>query len=110
MAILSVALLSPAYPLAVALETPPETALPEEEAPKISDDQLDSLGSSDCALSGPALEPELVVFTYPLELVQLQQWLGKNRPWSSPRPVQKSEPPFETADRVTTKFLCQRHR
>ena len=89
MAFLSVALLSPAYPVAVAQQTPaPEasgeeaptqTALPEEEAPKIPNDQLDSLVAPVALYPDPLLSQTLVASTYPLEVVQLQQWMEKNK-------------------------------
>ena len=88
MAFLSVALFSPAYPVAVAQQTPAtdtaaeeaptQTALPEEEAPKIPNDQLDSLVAPVALYPDPLLSQTLVASTYPLEIVQLQQWLGKN--------------------------------
>ncbi|MGB8342450.1 MAG: DUF3300 domain-containing protein [Chthoniobacterales bacterium] len=88
MAFLSVALLSPAYPVAVAQQTPaPDTAaeeaptqaaLPDEEASKIPNDQLDSLVAPIALYPDPLLSQTLVASTYPLEIVQLQQWLGKN--------------------------------
>jgi hypothetical protein len=78
MTVLSVALLSPAYPLAFAQETATQTALPEEEAPKIPNDQLDSLVAPIALYPDPLLSQTLVASTYPLEIVQLQQWLGNN--------------------------------
>ena len=89
MAFLSVALLSPAYPVAVAQQTPApntaaeeaptQTALPEEEAPKIPNDQLDSLVAPVALYPDPLLSQTLVASTYPLEVVQLQQWMEKNK-------------------------------
>jgi hypothetical protein len=78
MAVLSVALLSPTYPLALAQETATQTALPEEEAPKIPNDQLDSLVAPIALYPDPLLSQTLVASTYPLEIVQLEQFLGKN--------------------------------
>ena len=89
MAVLSVALLSPAYPVAFAQETAAQTAspaeetatqsaLPEQEAPKIPNDQLDSLVAPIALYPDPLLSQTLVASTYPLEIVQLQQWLGNN--------------------------------
>jgi Protein of unknown function (DUF3300) len=91
MALLSVALLSPTYPLAFAQETAQtpgpqdaqdtatQSALPqEEEAPKIPNDQLDSLVAPIALYPDPLLSQTLVASTYPLEVVQLQQWLGNN--------------------------------
>jgi hypothetical protein len=78
MAVLSVALLSPSYLVAFAQETATQTALPQEEAPKIPNDQLDSLVAPIALYPDPLLSQTLVASTYPLEIVQLQQWLGKN--------------------------------
>ncbi len=79
MAVLSVALLSPTYSVALAQETAPQPALPGEQAPKIPNDQLDSLVAPIALYPDPLLSQTLVASTYPLEIVQLQQWLGNNR-------------------------------
>ena len=78
MAVLSVALLSPTYSVAWAQETAPQPALPEAPAPKIPNDQLDSLVAPIALYPDPLLSQTLVASTYPLEIVQLQQWMGKN--------------------------------
>jgi len=78
MALLSVALLSPGYAVALAQETQPQNAAPAEEAPKIPNDQLDSLVAPIALYPDPLLSQTLVASTYPLEVVQLQQWLEKN--------------------------------
>ncbi len=84
MAILCVALLSPGYAVALAQETQPQNAAPvenstpAEEAPKIPNDQLDSLVAPIALYPDPLLSQTLVASTYPLEVVQLQQWLEKN--------------------------------
>ena len=78
MAVLSVALLSPTYSVALAQETATQPALPGEQAPKIPNDQLDSLVAPIALYPDPLLSQTLVASTYPLEIVQLQQWLGKN--------------------------------
>jgi hypothetical protein len=79
MAVLSVALLSPIYPLAFAQETATQTALPEEEAPPIPNDQLDSLVAPIALYPDPLLAQTLAASTYPLEIVQLQQWTDQNK-------------------------------
>src|SRR6187402_390748 len=81
LALLSVALLSPTYSVTFAQETETvtQTALPEEEAPKIPNDQLDSLVAPIALYPDPLLAQTLAASTYPLELVQLQQWLEKNQ-------------------------------
>jgi hypothetical protein len=49
-----------------------------EEIPKIPNDQLDSLVAPIALYPDPLLSQVLVSSTYPLELVQLQQWLEKS--------------------------------
>lgn len=52
---------------------------PEKEAPKIPNDQLDSLVAPIALFPDPLLAQVLAASTYPLEIVQLQQWLAKNK-------------------------------
>ena len=78
MAVSSVALLSPTYSVAWAQETATQPALPDEQAPKIPNDQLDSLVAPIALYPDPLLSQTLVASTYPLEIVQLQQWMAKN--------------------------------
>src|SRR5579862_8255972 len=51
----------------------------QEEAPKIPPDQLDSLVAPIALYPDPMLAQVLAASTYPLELIQLQQWLLKNK-------------------------------
>ena len=51
----------------------------EEQSPKISAEQLDSLVAPIAIYPDPLLAQVLAASTYPLELVQLQQWLGKHK-------------------------------
>jgi hypothetical protein len=51
---------------------------PEQAAPKIPNDQLDSLVAPIALYPDPLLSQVLVASTYPLEIIQLQQWLQKN--------------------------------
>src|SRR5262245_48745997 len=51
----------------------------EQDATKIPDDQLDSLVAPIALYPDPLLSQTLVASTYPLELVQLQQWLEKHQ-------------------------------
>jgi len=46
---------------------------------KLSNDQLDSLVAPVALYPDPLLAQTLVACTYPLEIVQLQQWLDKNK-------------------------------
>ena len=49
------------------------------EAPKIPSDQLDSLVAPIALYPDPLLAQVLAASTYPLEIIQLQQWLAKNK-------------------------------
>jgi hypothetical protein len=51
---------------------------PGDQAAKIPPDQLDSLVAPIALYPDPLLAQTLAASTYPLELVQLQQWLAKN--------------------------------
>jgi hypothetical protein len=50
----------------------------QQEAAKIPPDQLDSLVAPIALYPDPLLAQTLAASTYPLELIQLQQWLAKN--------------------------------
>src|ERR1700752_3338218 len=50
----------------------------EEQAPKIPNDQLDSLVAPIALYPDPLLAQVLAASTYPLEIIQLQQFLSKN--------------------------------
>jgi len=50
-----------------------------EAAAKIPADQLDSLVAPIALYPDPMLSQTLVASTYPLEIIQLQQWLAKNK-------------------------------
>jgi hypothetical protein len=52
---------------------------PQEQAAKIPPDQLDSLVAPIALYPDPMLSQTLVASTYPLEIIQLQQWLLKNK-------------------------------
>ena len=51
---------------------------PQEQTAKIPPDQLDSLVAPIALYPDPLLAQVLVASTYPLEIIQLQQWLTKN--------------------------------
>jgi uncharacterized membrane protein YgcG len=57
--------------------TPPTTS--EAEAPKIPNDQLDSLVAPIALFPDPLLAQTLAASTYPLEVIQLKQWMDKNK-------------------------------
>ena len=55
------------------------TSSPQSQAPKISPEQLDSLVAPIALYPDPLLAQTLAASTYPLEIIQLQQWLEKNK-------------------------------
>lgn len=55
-----------------------EASSPKEQAPKIPSDQLDALVAPIALYPDPLLAQTLAASTYPLEIIQLQQWLSKN--------------------------------
>ena len=73
-------LLVSVVPPSVALaQEPQQASATEEQAPKIPNDQLDSLVAPIALYPDPLLAQVLAASTYPLEIVQLQQWLTKNK-------------------------------
>src|ERR1700753_2452055 len=56
-----------------------EAAAAEPPAPPISPDQLDSLVAPIALYPDPLLAQVLAASTYPLEIVEAQQWLQQNR-------------------------------
>jgi hypothetical protein len=56
----------------------PQAGAPQDQAAKIPSDQLDSLVAPIALYPDPMLAQTLAASTYPLELIQLQQWLAKN--------------------------------
>src|SRR5437762_13467235 len=50
-----------------------------EQAPKLPNDQLDSLVAPIALYSDPLLAQTLAASTYPLEIIQLQQWMHRNK-------------------------------
>lgn len=63
-------------------QDPQPASAPEQEAqdaPRIPSDQLDSLVAPIALYPDPLLSQTLVASTYPLEIIQLQQWLDKNK-------------------------------
>ena len=79
-ALLCVALLAGGESALLAQEAPQTApaAPAEPAAEKLSPDQLDSLVAPIALYPDPLLAQTLAASTYPLELVQLQQWLAKN--------------------------------
>src|SRR2546428_11602374 len=50
-----------------------------EEAPKLQTGELDSLVAPIALYSNPLLAQTLAASTYPLEIIQLQQWMDRNK-------------------------------
>ncbi len=78
MALLCAALLVPGDSIGRAGRQDQQAAAPEN-APKIPADQLDSLVAPIALYPDPLLAQVLAASTYPLEIIQLQQWLQKNK-------------------------------
>jgi len=66
----------------------PQQAAPTSESSRIPNDQLDSLVAPIALYPDPLLSQTLVASTYPLEIVQLQQWIEKH---SNLKPKEMSE-------------------
>ncbi len=80
LALFCAALLVPGWGTTVAQDTAPASgAAPQPPSPKVPPDQLDSLVAPIALYPDPLLAQTLVAATYPLEIIQLQQWLGKNK-------------------------------
>jgi hypothetical protein len=78
-AVLCCALLSPGFVVPASQSQKPTAAPAHQEAANLSSDQLDSLVAPIALYPDPLLAQVLAASTYPLELVQLQQWLEKNK-------------------------------
>jgi hypothetical protein len=71
-------------PMTAVAQAPAQPAPPaatggdEKPAPKLSPDQLDALVAPIALYPDPLLSQALMASTYPLEIVQAQQWLEKN--------------------------------
>ena len=76
-AILCVAALVPGN--ALAMQTPQSATPAEQAAPKLPPDQLDSLVAPIALYPDPLLSQTLVASTYPLEVIQLKQWLDQHK-------------------------------
>jgi len=56
-----------------------QLATSEDEAPKIPSEKLDSLVAPIALYPDPLLAQTLAASTYPLEVIQLQQWMANNK-------------------------------
>src|SRR5271157_1345627 len=77
-AIVCVFVLLPGNTVAAA-ETQQSTAPAEQTAAKLPPDQLDSLVAPIALYPDPLLSQTLVASTYPLEVIQLKQWLDQHK-------------------------------
>jgi len=73
----------------LAHRAPQEPAGSAQETTKIPPEQLDSLVAPIALFPDPLLSQTLVASTYPLEIVQLQQWLMKNKNLKDEKLVEK---------------------
>jgi Protein of unknown function (DUF3300) len=77
-AVLCALLIAPGDTWAYARSVHPDVAQQGQADSKIPNDQLDSLVAPVALYPDPLLAQVLAASTYPLELVQLQNWLGKH--------------------------------
>jgi len=63
----------------IAMPAPQSEAQSSEAAARIPPDQLDSLVAPIALYPDPLLAQTLAAATYPLEIIQLQQWLAQNK-------------------------------
>src|SRR4029453_15707075 len=82
-AVLFVGLLSPVYSVALAQQAQSQemttTTTDTDQAPQLPKDQLDSLVAPIALYPDSLLAQTLAASTYPLEVIQLQQWMQKNQ-------------------------------
>src|SRR5689334_6995686 len=78
LAIICVALILPAGTVLWAAQSQQAATSSGDDA-KLSSQQLDSLVAPIALFPDPLLSQTLVACTYPLEIVQLQQWLEQNK-------------------------------
>jgi hypothetical protein len=79
MAIACVVMLAPGDARLFALQTEPSTSPAAQDSVRLPPEQLDSLVAPIALYPDPLLSQTLVASTYPLEIIQLQQWLDKNK-------------------------------
>ena len=89
-AIICAAILVPGDLSSQATPAAPQAAATEQAA-TIPPDQLDSLVAPIALYPDPMLSQTLVASTYPLEIIQLQQWLEKNKGLKDKAPGGRSE-------------------
>ena len=79
LAILCIGALVSGNTFAQSQQAPPATPPAEQSAAKLPPEQLDSLVSPIAIYPDSLLSQTLVASTYPLEVIQLQQWLAQNK-------------------------------
>jgi hypothetical protein len=77
-AVLCALLLAPGDAIVFPRQVSQQVSSPGQESPNIPNDQIDSLVAPIALYPDPLLSQVLVASTYPLEIIQLQQWLQKN--------------------------------
>ena len=77
-AIVGLAFLSTGYS-AFAQQAQSQEMTTTEQTPKLSSGELDSLVAPIALYSDPLLAQTLAASTYPLEIIQLQQWMDRNK-------------------------------
>ena len=78
-AIAGVTLLSAGSSAALAQQAESQVMTTTEEAPKLPNGELDSLVAPIAVYSDSLLAQTLAASTYPLEIIQLQQWMDRNK-------------------------------
>src|SRR6267154_2507750 len=78
-ALLCALLLAPGDKMRVARQAQQPGSPMDQAAPKIPNDQLDSLVAPIALYPDPLMSQVLVASTYPLEIIQLQQWLPQHK-------------------------------
>lgn len=78
-ALLCALMLLPGDTLLYGFSAKPQDGSTGQAAAKIPDDQLDSLVAPIALYPDPLLSQVLVASTYPLEIIQLQQWLAQHK-------------------------------
>jgi Protein of unknown function (DUF3300) len=79
LAVLCVLSVAPGDTVVYAQQAQQPDAAQEDVAPKIPNDQLDALVAPIALYPDPLLSQVLVASTYPLEIIQLQQWLAQHK-------------------------------
>jgi Protein of unknown function (DUF3300) len=78
-AIIGLALLTSGSTAALAQQAESQVLTTTQETPKLASGELDSLVAPIALYPDPLLAQTLAASTYPLEIIQLQQWLDRNK-------------------------------